>query len=272
MNRNLNRKLKIALSSAGLGLFWAIGAAPVTAQDVSAGHNDHDVRKPEKPKKESRPNKDQNRDNGTIQTVLVFPPDTPSPPGIADQLTDTVTRVIQRRLSASNKYHSVYFTGGSASVRRAVSDGRLTAADTDRPFNPLKAKKISALTGYANVFMTDINGYSFDADKHQVTLSISLSLIDYSGSKPVVRSAGEQMESSAKASKNGTELTIAMDVARDLTEKLMTELFKPKPVTATPAATDDAGDKDKAAAPEKTDKTDKSDPTKTEPAKPDPAK
>ena len=255
----MNFKPKIALSGAGLGLLLLSAAqVPAAAQDQAPGHNDKNVRKSDSEvKKGPRPNKNSKKDGPTIETVLVFPPDTPSPAGgVADQLTDTVTRVIQRRLDASKRYHSIYFTRAVPVVRRAINDGTLTPADTDRPFNSLKAKKVSQLSGYANVFMTDINGYSYDADKHQVTLSISLSLIDYSGSKPVVRSAGEQMVSSDKEPKTATEINIALDVARDLTEKLMTELFKPK--TTAPAA---AGDADK------TDKTDGDATDKT--AKPD---
>ena len=264
----MNFNSKIALSGACFGLMALFAAqVPATAQDQAPGHNDNDVRKTEvEVKKGPRPNKNTKKDGPNIETVLLFPPDTPSPAGMADQLTDTVTRVEQRRLNASKRYQSVYFTRAVPVIRRAVNDGTLTPADTDRPFNPLKAKKISQLSGYANIFMTDINGYSYDADKHQVTLSISLSLIDYSGSKPVVRSAGEQMVSSDKEPKSATEITIALDVARDLTEKLMTELFKPK--TTAPAAPSDAADK--------TDKTDKTDGDATDktakPDKPNPAK
>ena len=262
----MNFKLKIALSGACFGAVALLGCAvPTAAQDRPAGNNDNNVRKRETPKKESRPNKDQKKDGPMVQTVLVFPPDTPSPAGIADQLTDTVTRVVQRRLDASKKNHSVYFLRSLPTVRRAVSDGAITTLDTDSPFNLVKVKRLSQLTGYATVFTTDINGYSFDADKHQATLSITLSLIDYSGSKPITRSAGEQMVSSDKEAKSATEITVAMDVARDLTEKLMTELFKPKPVTpVTPDAADKTDAPDKTAAP--------ATPDKTEPTKPDPAK
>ena len=242
----MNFKWNIALSGACFGMGWLLGGAvPAAAQDRPAGNNDNNVRRSETPKKESRPNKDQKKDGPMVQTVLIFPPDTPSPAGIADQLTDTVTRVVQRRLDFSKKYHSVYFLRSMPTVRRAINDGAVTAIDTDRPFNPLKAKKLSQLTGYNTVFMTDINGYSFDADKHQATLSLTLTLIDYSGSKPITRSAGEEMVSSDKEPKSATEITVAMDVARDLTEKLMTELFKPKPAAS---VTPDAADKTDAPA------------------------
>ena len=248
------RLKSLALGALSVGLIY-FGSVAAQAQDRAAGTNDSDVRRGDKPKKENRPPKNQTKTDSDITTVLIFPPDTPSPAGMADQLTDTVTRVIQRRLDATKKYHCLIFRRSMPSVRRALIEGTITNLDTDKPFNPAKVKRISQLTGYPVVFTTDINGYSYDADKHQVTVSISLGLIDYTGSKPLVRSAGEQMVSSDKESKSAKELTLALDVSRDLTEKLMTELFKPKPMTK-PAPDVETPDKD--AAPDK----DKSDTTK----------
>ena len=234
----LQSKFAIFGAFCGLGLIGRGMLPAATAQDSGTMQTPDapapdKTKKPQKPKKQSpsaKPAKEKKSNKPVeVRRVLMFPPDLPSPAGISDQLTDDILRVVQRRLEATGNYYATPFLRSLPTVKRAVNEGTLTAGDTDRPFNIVKIKRLAQIGGYSMVFWPSVTSYAYDADKHQVTLGLSLSLYDYAGEKPIVRTAAEDLTVTGDASK--TEVALALNTARDLTEKLMTELFKPRPIT-----------------------------------------
>lgn len=163
---------------------------------------------------------------GMQRRVLVFPPDTKG--GVSDQLTDIVSDVEQARLALSNDYRSAYFTIALPTIRRALLESSLSTGDTSAPFDDLtKAKKLAQIAGYDMVLVTSIDDYQYDAAKKKISLVMSARLIDLSKDKPVIRSAGESAASADNAAKSEKDIAPALQVARDLTEKIMSDILKP---------------------------------------------
>jgi hypothetical protein len=161
------------------------------------------------------------------RAVLVFPTDTKG--GTSDQIVDMITDVVQGRLAASDRYHSVYFLSSLPTIRRALTEATLSQTDVKNPFdNDTKVKKVARIAGYDMALVTSIDDYQYDAAKNQVSMVMSARLVDVAGGNP--RAAAESGTSSLPAPKSATELTLAEKVSRDLTEKLMTALLgTPKP-------------------------------------------
>lgn len=169
------------------------------------------------------------------RVVLVFPTDGKG--GLSDQLSDVITDTVQGRLATSGRYQSVYFLRSIPTVNRALLEGTLTPNEVSHPFDDdLKLRKLMPYSGFDYALTTSIDSYTYDSAKNQVTLLISARLIDFRGEKPVVRAAAENGSSPANGS-NAREITLASDVAKSITEKLMTSLLaQEKPSTAPTAA------------------------------------
>ena len=168
--------------------------------------------------------------------VLITPVDTPG--GIADQLSDDVVAVVQRRLEASEMYSSVFMRRSLATVRRALWDQTLTASDVEKPFNlNTKLEKLSRVTGYKAALVATIGEYKFDEEKKTVTLDVTLKMVDFSSGKPVTKTASEVI-TGKPGSAGQTEVQIALDSVRSATEKLMTSLLSSS--SAAPAKTEPA--------------------------------
>ena len=115
-------------------------------------------------------------------------------------------------------------------MRLAVVQGSLAQSDVRKPFdNDAKLKKLSGVTGLNYVVVASVDDYNFDSAKNQVDLVISVRMIDYTGAKAVVRSAAQSASSASGG--NTPEVKLAADLARTLTDKLMTSVLTPKPAT-----------------------------------------
>lgn len=156
----------------------------------------------------------------------------------AANLADSVERGISRRLVANDEYSVTMFYAAMPLVKRGLIDHVIDKKDIEKPFDKTeKAKKLAALAGYNLVVLSSINDYQYNEDKKQVTLDISIRIVDFSGEKPaVVKFVAETATSPADAGKDKAEDKIALDFVRDLVEKLMKDVMKPK--NTTPAPTD----------------------------------
>lgn len=167
------------------------------------------------------------------RVILVFPTDTKG--GVSDQLSDIISDTIQARISASGRFQSVYFLRSIPTIARALNEATLTANEVSHPFDDdAKLRKLMPNTGFDMALTTSVDSYTYDSAKNQVTLLISARLIDFRGEKPVVRAAAENGSSPANGG-NAKELTLASDVAKNITEKLMTSLLAPSPAAPAPS-------------------------------------
>ena len=157
------------------------------------------------------------------RVILVFPTDGKG--GVSDQVSDVVTETIQGRIAASGKYQTVYFLRSIPTVTRALNEATLTANEVSHPFDDdVKLRKLMPNAGYDMALTTSVDSYTYDPAKNQVTMLISARLIDYRGAKPIVRAAAENGSSAANGG-NAKELGLASQVAKSITEKLMTSLL-----------------------------------------------
>ncbi len=172
--------------------------------------------------------------------IFQFPTDSPEG-SKANTLTDIVERGIARRLSNNDEYAVAMFFPAMPLIRRALINHEIDRKDVDKPYDKTeKAKKLATLAGYTLVVLSSINDYQYNADKKQVTLDISIRIVDFSGEKPVViKFVAETATSPADTGKDKTEDKIAIDFARDLVEKLIKDVLKPKAVTPTPTPAND---------------------------------
>ncbi len=175
------------------------------------------------------------------RVAVIFPVDTsagadaaaPAAAGSSakDQLGDILTDVAQSRLTASGRFHSVLFRRSLPTVRRALNENSLSAAEVDKPTGTdLRVRKLTTLAGYDLALVMSIDSYEYDTDKNQVSIVMSARLIDLAG-KP--RGAGINGTSPAKAPEGAKEIDLASKLARDLAEQMMTSLLAP-PKTAAP--------------------------------------
>ncbi len=157
------------------------------------------------------------------RVILVFPTDTKG--GASDQLADIITETVQGRIAAGGRYQTVYFLRSIPTVTRALNEATLTVNEVSHPFDDdIKLRKLMPYSGYDLALTTSVDSYSYDSAKNQVTLLISARLIDFRGEKPVVRAAAEN-GSSPENGGNAKELTLANQVGKSITEKLMTSLL-----------------------------------------------
>ena len=220
-----------AITAALTAISLAPAIAQTPAQAASGGGGARANTATDKTVKQSKPGKMGGRmDKMSKQkmmppsrVVLVFPTDGKG--GVSDQLADVITETIQGRIAASNRYQTVYFLRSIPTVTRALNEANLTANEVSHPFDDdTKLKKVMPYVGYDMALTTSVDSYTYDAAKNQVTLLISARLIDYRGAKPIVRAVAEN-GSSAASGGNAKELTLATQVAKSISEKLMTSLL-----------------------------------------------
>lgn len=161
--------------------------------------------------------------------VVVFPPETKG--GVSDQIADVITDVVQSRLNASGKYKTVYFLPSTPTVRRALLESTITKEEVDKPVaTDARIKKLTALTGHDMAFVVSIIDYEFDKAANKVSMVLSAKLLDYTGAAP--RGTNRNGDSPNKPSSKATEYDLAAALARDLTEKMVTDLMAPAKPTA----------------------------------------
>ena len=159
--------------------------------------------------------------------VLVFPPETKG--GVSDQVADVITEVVQTRLNLSDKYKTALFLSSNPVVKRALVEGSLTKTELEHPVaTGALIKKLTDLTAHDMAVVVSIIDYQFDKATNRVSLVMSAKLLDYTG--PAPRGTNRNGESPAKPSSKATEYDLAATLARDLTEKMMSDLLNAKPV------------------------------------------
>jgi hypothetical protein len=164
-----------------------------------------------------------------LKNILVFTTDTKG--GVSDQVADDIVAVIKSRLMATKMYQPIGFPSSIPTVKLALAEQTLTQSDVRKPFDSdVKLKKLAGVTGYNYVIVSSIDDYQYDTTKNQVSIVLSIRLVDYSGAKPVPRSAGSSATSAVNTT-NTPELKIASDLVRGLADKLMTAILTPTPTT-----------------------------------------
>jgi hypothetical protein len=177
--------------------------------------------------------KEKQADKTPPRRVLVFPPVTKG--GQSDYLVDTIVSITKGRLATSGRYSPLLFTPSLPIVKRALLDQTIRQADVQPPYDQAsKIRKLTRLAGFDMALVSSIEEYQYNMEKQQVSLVMTAQLIDYAGDKPVIRTVGESDSSPQKSARNEKDYMPAITLARDLTEKIMKELLKPKE-KATPA-------------------------------------
>ncbi|MDE2125691.1 MAG: hypothetical protein KGJ62_03795 [Armatimonadetes bacterium] len=165
--------------------------------------------------------------------VMVMPLDTDN--ADAAELSDTISSVEVSRLRLTHRFQPSIFTAGLPSIRRAILEGTLTAADTSAPWNDdVKLKKLAAYLTADGALVVALSDYSYDPDKHQVSLIMSARLVTYQGKKPVAKTGAESMSTAAGAVHSPDDVLAVVATARALTDKLMTDVLKPTKPKAAP--------------------------------------
>lgn len=161
--------------------------------------------------------------------ILLFPVDFQEG-SKASTLADAIERSITRRLTEKDQYAVTAFFPAMSLIKRAVIQRQIDKKDVEHPYDKTdKAKKLADIAGYNLVILSSINDYQYDATKKQVTLDISIRIVDFAGEKPaVVTFVAETATSPASTDANPNEEKIALDFARDFIEKLMKDVLKPK--------------------------------------------
>jgi hypothetical protein len=219
-NSERTHSLKRIVMLSGLCCLSAALLMPASISTVSAQNNGS---------KKSKSDKDAPPVAAT-RRVLIFEPDAKG--GVSEQIGDDIISVEEARLTATHLYEPIHFLSSLATVKLALRDQTLNPSDVRHPYdNDAKLKKLSGVTGYDLVMSASIDDYEYDAVKNQVNLVLSIRLIDYSGAKSVVRSAGASASSPANPTGNQSEYKMAAAVAKTLTDKLMNDILNPKPVT-----------------------------------------
>lgn len=158
------------------------------------------------------------------RVVLVFPPETKG--GVSDQIADAITDVVQSRLALSGKYKTTLFLQSSPVVRRGLLENTLTKEEVDKPYaTDARIKKFTELTGHDLAFVVSVIDYQYDKAANKVSMVLSAKLVDYTG--PAPRGTNRNGDSPDKPSAKATEYDLAAALARDLTEKMVSDLLAP---------------------------------------------
>ncbi len=190
-----------------------------------------DDKKPAKKPETKKPPTGGKMATDAVKTILIFPADT-SLDGVAPTLADTILEVEQAKLQASGKFSTVRYRRTLPTVRRGVIDGSLGTPDVDKPYDAsdAKVKRLSGLTGYPVTLVTTINDYQYDATKNQVSLVVTMKMVDFSKDPPVVKSGGDSY-TSPEGVKGKKESAVALDAARAISEKMIADLLAPSKPT-----------------------------------------
>lgn len=160
--------------------------------------------------------------------LLTLPIDAPD--GKGEALTDALDSLVKKRFTEKDVFTLTGFEPNSALIKRALIDRQIDRKDLKKPFDNLpKAKKIANLLGFNLVLLVSINDYQYDEAKRQVTLDVSMRIVDFSGEKPKVEKyVAETATSPANAPKDKGEPQIGADLLNELGEKLIKDMLKEK--------------------------------------------
>ncbi len=209
----------------------AIGVLGVAQGQANKSSSGKSTTAKSKPPAKKPDNKGAGEPMANARVIMVFPPDTKG--GVSELVSDSITDVERGRLVASRKYRTVSFSRAIPTIRLGLVEQSITQTDVSHPYDvDSKLKKLSQLASYDMVLATTINDYTYDEKTNSVSVVMSIRLIDFSGEKPVVRSAGASMTSPENPAGNPKQEKIADNVIRSLTEKLMTDLLNPRPGTS----------------------------------------
>ena len=209
------------LLSLALGVLTPAHAAPA-AQEKKSKKKEH---KPSPPKAAAL-----KAAMEATRVVVLFPPETKG--GVSDEIADAITDVVQSRLTLSGKYRTVYFLPSSPTIRRGMLENTLTKEEVDKPVaTSARIKKLTELTGHDMAFVVSIIDYQFDKAANKVSMVLSAKLLDYTGAAP--HGTNRNGDSPDKPAAKATEYDLASALARNLTEKMVTDLLSPAKKMAT---------------------------------------
>lgn len=199
--------------------------------------------KPKAPTKKAAPTKaakTKSAGRGKMMTarriVLVFPVDAKG--AAAEQLSDVVTDVEKSRLSATGQYGGISFLTSLPSIRRAVGEQSLTPSDVQPPFaTRAKAQKLTTTAGYDLGVISSLDQYEYNADKQNVSIVLSIQMIDFAQDPPRSYTAADSVTTAPKSAKNATDTAAAEEATRNLTEKLMTNVLNSATGAKSPSPT-----------------------------------
>ena len=164
------------------------------------------------------------------RVVMVFPPDVSSHiTGGVPSYVGTISLDIQEaRVELTGYYSPIFFIGSLPSIRRANTEGTLTSSDITSPFDvTAKLQKIMNSTLYDMALVSSIDDYQFDAASRQVSIVMSIRLIDFLDTGRS-RTASESFPFATKPTaipSSTSERILATQAIRDLTERLMSEVL-----------------------------------------------
>jgi hypothetical protein len=161
--------------------------------------------------------------DAAARVVVVFPPETKG--GVSDQISDSISDVVQSRLNLTGKYKTVYFLPSSPTIRRALIENTITKDEVDKPVaTDTRIKKLTMLTGHDMACVVSIIDYQFDKATNKVSMVLSAKLLDYTaGAAP--HGTNRNGDSPDKPSAKATEYDLASALARNLTEQMMNDLL-----------------------------------------------
>lgn len=210
------------------GAFTPVHAQDTPTTDKMQGKKGHKKSHAPKPAK-TDPKKGMME--AAARIIVVFPPETKG--GVSDQIADTISEVVQSRLTLSGQYRTVYFLASSPTIRRALLESTVTKEEVDKPVAiDSRIKKLTQLSGHDMAVAVSIIDYQFDKATNKVSMVLSAKILDYTGAAP--RGTNRNGESPAKLASKATEYDLAAALARDLTDKMMTDLLAPKKAMAAP--------------------------------------
>jgi hypothetical protein len=207
---------------------------PAHAQDTPSAMDKTQGKKGHKKSHAPKPPKMDPKKGATeaaARIIVVFPPETKG--GVSDQIADTISEVVQSRLSLSGQYRTVYFLASAPTVRRALIESTVTKEEVDKPVAiDSRIKKLTLLSGHDMAVAVSIIDYQFDKATNKVSMVLSAKILDYTGAAP--HGTNRNGESPAKLASKATEYDLAAALARDLTDKMMTDLLAPKKAMPAP--------------------------------------
>jgi len=192
----------------------------VKTDAVKTGNKTAPTKKTTKPPTKNKKGKNSVVKSVEKKVILVFPIDTRG--GNSDYIRDTLTDEIKARLT--DRYDIASYTASLPAIRRALSEQSIRSSDADAPYNsPVKTKQLTGLTGYSYAIVSSIDDYTYDENKKQISMAISIALYDMSGAKAVSHSAAEETTATAPTA-DSAAISIA---AKKLIDKLIAELLDP---------------------------------------------
>ena len=156
-------------------------------------------------------------------SLLLFPFDS-SDPSTAEYAS-LATNVAWSRLVLSGKYQPIRFYQYLPPIARAMQDQDIGSDDVSAPFSEdnTKGLKLAEIADYQYIMLGSIDSYDYNANTHQVSVTMSGRLLKVSGGRIVnsVTLSGEYKNP------NSSEKSVADHAVRSTADKLMSELLNP---------------------------------------------